>query len=104
MSKIYVFDIDNTICDERKTFERCLASPKDNIINLINKLYEKNDTIILYTARSWAEFKMTEHWLHNHNVKYNLLLCGKPIYDYWIDDRAINVKDINKLFNDTILG
>lgn len=97
MSKTYVFDLDGTLCEERKTFEKCLALPKQNIINYVNELHEQGHTIIIYTARSWPEFKMTEHWLTANNVKYNILMCGKPVYDHWIDDRAINVNDIEKL-------
>ena len=91
MKKI-VFDIDGTICEERRTQEKCIANPNSKIISLINKLYKKN-FIILYTARGWDQYTMTEWWCKKHNVKYHLLLCGKPIYDYWIDDRAFNVSD-----------
>jgi len=97
MSKIYVFDLDGTICEERKTFEKSLAAPKQDVIDLVNKLFDDGNTIIIYTARSWSEFKITEHWLKEKDVKYNVLMCGKPIYDVWIDDRAMNVEDIDKL-------
>jgi uncharacterized HAD superfamily protein len=33
-------DIDGTICEERMTFERCLAQPIPNSKEVINKLYE----------------------------------------------------------------
>jgi len=96
MSKIYVFDLDGTLCEERKTFEKSLANANKYIIGKVNSLYDDDNTIIIYTARSWSEFKMTEYWLKENNVKYHILMCGKVIYDYWIDDRAINVNDFGE--------
>jgi len=97
MSKTYVFDLDGSLCEERKTFEKALAKPHQNVIDIANKLYDDGHTIIVYTARSWGEYKITEHWLKNNGVKYNLLMCGKVIYDHWIDDRAVNIKDVETI-------
>jgi hydroxymethylpyrimidine pyrophosphatase-like HAD family hydrolase len=93
----YVFDLDGTICEERPTFERSLAAPNVEIINVINDLYIKGHFIIIFTARSWAEYTMTKEWLIENKVNHNILMCGKIIYDKWIDDRAINVKNIKEL-------
>ena len=87
--KRVVIDIDGTICEELPTFEKSLAKPKSGAIEFVNKLYSNDVFVILYTARSWGEYKMTENWLKEHGFKYNLLMCGKPVYDVWIDDRAI---------------
>ena len=87
-----VFDIDGTICNESPTFEKSFALPKEEMIKLVNECYDKDIFVILYTARSWAEYKMTEKWLQENKVKYNLLMCGKPNYDLWIDDRCLNPK------------
>jgi uncharacterized HAD superfamily protein len=90
--KTYIFDLDGTICEEKPTFERSLAKPFKDIINKINKLYDDNN-IIIYTARGWQENNKTKFWLDSNNVKYHQLICGKPIYDYWVDDRSIHPKD-----------
>lgn len=88
--KKIVFDIDGTLCDEVGTFEKTFALPKKAMINLVNESYSKGIFVILYTARSWAEYKLTEVWLLENKVNYNLLICGKPNYDLWIDDRCLN--------------
>lgn len=88
--KRIVFDIDGTLCDERETFEKFLAKPNQELIQLVNECAENNIFVILYTGRSWSEYKITERWLKDHGVRYDLLICGKPIYDLWIDDRALN--------------
>lgn len=82
--------MDGTICSEERQFSRCLAKPKANAIETINKLYESGNTIIIYSARTWVEYEMTVDWLNKHGVRYHQLMMGKPIGDVWIDDRAIN--------------
>lgn len=98
-TKKIVFDIDGTICTESFAQERIFAHPKQNIIDAINKLYSEGCVIILYTARGWDQFKLTEYWLKQNGVKYNLLMCGKPIYDYWVDDRSLHPDDIKKIID-----
>jgi hydroxymethylpyrimidine pyrophosphatase-like HAD family hydrolase len=97
MSKQLVFDLDGTILEERRMFERALAAPKQDIINVVNSAYDAGHTIIIYTARSWPEYEMTKKQLTDNNVKYHLLMCGKVVYDVWIDDRALNIDNIDKL-------
>lgn len=84
-----IIDLDGTICTEEKTFSRSLAKPIDGAIESINSLYEKGNTIIIYSARSWMEYEVTSDWLNKNGVKYHQLILGKPIGDVWIDDRAI---------------
>ncbi|HEC64010.1 MAG TPA: hypothetical protein ENI23_01810 [bacterium] len=93
-----VIDIDGTICEEKPTFERVLAKPLNGAISSIKTLKDQGHFIILYTARGWAEYEMTYLWLTNRGIPFDVLLMGKPIYDVWIDDRAIKFtswKDIN---------
>jgi hydroxymethylpyrimidine pyrophosphatase-like HAD family hydrolase len=94
MPKTFAFDLDGTLCEERKAFEKSLAQPITQMIEMANALYDQGNTIIIFTARGWQEYVMTEHWLKTHKVKYHLLLCGKPIYDHIIDDRAINAQNL----------
>lgn len=84
-----IIDLDGTICTEEKTFSRSLAKPIAGAVESINSLYEKGNTIIIYSARSWMEYEVTSHWLNQNGVKYHQLILGKPIGDVWIDDRAI---------------
>lgn len=87
-----IIDIDGTICEEMRQFSRCLAKPKEGAIEAINALYDAGNTILLYSARTWVEYEMTIDWLKRYNVKFHQLFMGKPVGDYWIDDRAINPK------------
>ncbi len=82
--------MDGTICTEEKTYSRCLAQPKEGAVEAINILYDEGNTIIIYSARTWMEYEMTVAWLEQYKIKYHQLIMGKPIGDYWIDDRAIS--------------
>ena len=88
-----IIDIDGTICSEELTFSRSLAVPKQGAVEAVNKLYESGHTILLYTARSWNEYEMTEDWLKRNGFNYHQLIMGKPIGDVWIDDRAIRFEN-----------
>ena len=85
-----IIDLDGTICEEKNFFQRPLAKIKKGARNFINKLRIKKYTVIIYSARSWNEFEMTKNWLAKNKIKYDQLVLGKPVGDFWIDDRAIN--------------
>ena len=91
--KVAVIDLDGTICDERKTFERSLAILKPGAREVINHLYDTDWRIIIFTARGWAEYEMTLRWLNDNDVHFDELIMGKPIYDLWIDDKAMSARD-----------
>jgi len=94
-----IIDLDGTICTEEKTFSRALAKPLEGAVEKINRLFELGHTIIIYTARTWMEYEMTAHWLQKHEIKYHQLMMGKPIGDYWIDDRALHFNGWDNIFN-----
>ena len=91
----YCFDIDGTICSKDCDYSE--AKPYGDVIRKINELYNLGHHIILFTSRGsssgidWYDFtkKQVDSW----NIKYHKLLLGKPTYDIFVDDRAINNKD-----------
>lgn len=91
--KIYVFDIDGTLCrTEGIAYENSI--PIKEAIEAVNKLYDEGNMVRIYTARSssprddWKE--ITEKSLRDWGVKYHSLHFGKPYGDIYIDDRALN--------------
>ena len=93
---VYV-DIDGTICSITNGIYTD-AKPKKKNIKKINKLYEKGNTIIYWTARGtvtqtdWLE--LTKNQLDRWGCKYHEVRIGKPHYDLWIDDKS---KEIEKV-------
>jgi hypothetical protein len=94
---ILIFDLDGVICTEEKTFERTLARPLPGVCEGMRLLRSQGNTIIIYTSRSWAEYRMTTEWLKRHAIEYDSLVMGKPIYDIWVDDRAIRFENWTSL-------
>lgn len=95
----YIVDIDGTIC----------VTPNGNYLNSkpiaknvkkINQLYEEGHEIIYWTARGgnsgidWSE--LTRHQLEQWGCKFHELRMNKPVYDVWIDDKAINAEEYFK--------
>ena len=115
MSKIYAFDLDETLCIRKKGVENlgpkkylyCL--PIQDMIEKVNKLYDAGNTIIIYTARGMSQFNgdihkvyselydVTKKSLEEWGIKYHTLIMGKPHYDYLIDDKAININEFKKI-------
>lgn len=99
---IYMIDIDGTICDTPKdkngksVYKK--ATPIKERIKKFNGLYDAGNEVHYWTARGattgkdWTD--LTVKQLAEWGVKATSLSMGKPMYDVWIDDKAINVKDL----------
>jgi len=99
-----VFDIDDTICNNKnRDYEN--AIPFKDVIKKINKLHKQGAKITLYTSRGMISCNgdidkiikknkpILEKWLEKNKVEYDELLFGKPLGDMYIDDKAININD-----------
>tara|TARA_R110000824_G_scaffold397452_1_gene600356 strand:- start:327 stop:647 length:321 start_codon:yes stop_codon:yes gene_type:complete len=100
----YVFDIDGTICSTTDgDYEK--AEPFEKRIKKINELYEKGETIFLYTARGMgrsgnsraaahqALYGLTRDQLTQWGVRYDALFMGKPSGDIYVDDKGVKDED-----------
>ena len=114
MSKIYAFDLDDTLCYRDPNLEHMGAEkykhckPIKEMVEKVNKLYDEGNTIYIYTARGMSTFKgdinkiynclyvLTLNNLAEWGVSHHGLIMGKLHYDYLIDDKVINVVDFLK--------
>lgn len=94
--KIFMIDIDGTICTKTNSeYNSCIPIYKN--IEKFNHLYDEGHEVHYWTARGansgkkWD--KLTIQQLKEWCVKYDTINMGKPHYDVWIDDKAINVND-----------
>jgi len=99
---VYYIDIDGTIChykDEGLDYSK--AIPDIDRIEKVNNLYEEGNVVIYWTARGsntgidWTE--LTTRQLNDWGAKYTKVRFGKPHYDLFICDKAINSE---KFFKD----
>ena len=92
---IYV-DIDETICRTPESRDYSLAVPIVSNIKKVNEYYDAGHTIVYWTARGttsgidWRE--VTEKQFEKWGVKHHELRLGKPHYDLFICDKAINTE------------
>lgn len=103
---IYVFDLDDTLCktiygvgpDGKYGPQYYDSTPIHHRIEVVNKLYEDGNTIIIDTARGTASgknwFNFTVDQLKSWDVKFHHVRTGKKfVSDYYVDDKAINDKE-----------
>lgn len=91
-NKVLAIDMDGTLCTEERTFDRPLAKPLPGAKEALATLAGNGNTIIIWTARGWEQYKTTKKWLDDHGFVHDQLLMGKPIIDFIIDDRARQFK------------
>ena len=99
--KIFLIDIDNTICKTvGNNYKK--ATPYKNKIFLINKLYDNGHIVKFFTSRFMGRskentlkakkrgLKFTKKQLKKWNCKFHSLVFGKPSHDILIDDKSID--------------
>ncbi len=94
------FDIDNTLCtgEVGGTLESCKkCKPFTDKIKIVNSLKDKGYSIILYTARDIKLKEVTENWLKDARVKFDLVIYNKPRFSILIDDRVENIRNISSI-------
>lgn len=99
-NKVIYVDIDGTICDTQGV-EYADAKPIQERIGAINDLYKKGNTIIYWTARgtlSGIDYgPLTRRQLQEWGCLYHGLQFGKPVFDLYICDKALNANDMEKV-------
>jgi len=95
----YIVDIDGTICRTVEgDYKR--SHPFPERIQKINDLYNSGHHITYWTARGgnsgidWSD--LTKEQLTRWGCLYHELRMRKPVYDVWIDDRAVWSEDYFK--------
>lgn len=86
-------DIDGTICTNTNGDYKS-AQPLVDRIEKLNALYDAGHEIHYWTARGgttgidWSILMLNQ--LREWGVKYTSANLGKPVYDIWIDDKAVS--------------
>ena len=107
----FCFDLDNTLVTYPTVVKDYrTVKPIESVISYLKYLKSQGHTIIIYTARRMLTHKgnvgkviadigkCTIDTLEKYNIPYDELCFGKPIADFYIDDKSINPKfDLEKL-------
>lgn len=98
----FVFDIDGVVAKFNESLDYTSSVPNEEMINIINGLYDMGNYIILFTARGyktgvdWGE--ITENQLARWGVKYHELKFGKPDATFYIDDKMLDMNTLLEMF------
>ena len=94
MNKKIFVDIDGVLCNN--TYGKYDEAKPINVnIDKVNELYDKGNTIVLWTARGagtdidWRD--VTEKQMKSWGVKYHSLSFDKPEYDAIIEDKILDI-------------
>lgn len=96
-TKVFLVDIDGTICEDipNEEWEK-FATAKEfaNAKEILNNWYDKGHIITFFTARESKDRETTHSWLVQHGFKFHRLVMDKPrIKDgqeyVWIDNRKV---------------
>jgi uncharacterized HAD superfamily protein len=101
MQRLIAVDLDGTLTKECCWNEDdCLkATPRQDMIDYVNKLYLNGDHIVIWTARRESLRTATEYWLRANKVLYHAIDMHKIGCHIYIDDKAINSIDTNAVIN-----
>lgn len=108
--KIWLIDIDGTICDDipNETPELfATAAVYPDALVQVNKWYDRGDTVYFFTARLGEHRDVTEEWLHNNGFRYHGILFNKPrIKDgqtyHWVDNRPVKATQYIGTFGEMV--
>ncbi|MFB6194056.1 MAG: hypothetical protein ABEI75_03230 [Halobaculum sp.] len=90
-------DVDRTLTTGEGTpwWEDALgADPNERAVELVDELYSRGHTIIVWTARPWWVAGETAGWLTAHGIRYHGLRMSKGSSDVYLDDKALDARDL----------
>ncbi len=65
------------------------TKPIQDAVESLRKLVKKGFKIIIYTARPWSDYQLIEDLCIKHKIPARRIICGKPLFKFFIDDKAI---------------
>ena len=105
----YVFDIDGTLTLPNPTKSYPISQPDIEAIAEVNRLFDEGHSVTLFTARGagsgidWHDLTLRQ--IKEWGIKFhNLIDKGKPSWDIFIDDKAINSEEWKKSFKKKKIG
>lgn len=97
---IIFVDFDGTLYEGHHSEFDLWTKPNGRVANIIRELYKEGNEIVMYSCRSNPEICDIKDeaemimWLKKNDIPYHRIEPDKPYFDYLIDDRALNPRDI----------
>ena len=91
---ILMVDFDGTLTKGGRFWTDDKILPDQEMIDWSNKKYHQGHVIIIFSARPYEVMRETVAWLIKYGVKYHGLNFDKPGAQKYIDDKAVDPKDL----------
>lgn len=88
--KWFGLDFDRTIADNTGAPDYTPTDPLPDAHEKTHLLTARGWKLIIFTARPWSEYELVESWLLHHDIPFRRIVCGKPLFRYYMDD--INIE------------
>ena len=67
-----------------------IGEPIQRNIAKVHELTRRGYKIVIHTARGWEAYKQLATWLTEHDVPFDMIVCGKLLARIYVDDRNID--------------
>ena len=85
-------DWDNTVFNESGYPEYSPTSIVCGAKEGLDKIVALGYKVVVFTARPWSHLYLLEHIIKEYNLPVDQIICGKPLFRYFIDDKNIEFK------------
>jgi len=109
----FCFDLDGTICKNKLDGEAYdNVQPIEGAVETLQRLKDSGHYIIILTARNMQTYNnnigkvianqapIVIKWLEKFKIPYDELHFGKPVADFYVDDKGYKLENWNKFNND----
>lgn len=88
-----ICDIDGVLAYSVEDY-RYYSSARPNLVmrDVLRRLHERGDRVVLYTSRWEEDRQVTEEWLLKHGFPYDKIVFEKPLGEVYIDDKAMRIE------------
>lgn len=86
-------DFDGTLAESLWSVEDPTSAIGEPIWGNVEQCIALRDmgySIVIHTARGWADHKAITEWLQFYMVPFDQVVCGKLLAAVYIDDRAVH--------------
>ena len=108
----FCFDLDGTICHTKQLNQKYIdVLPIKGAVETLQQLKSNGHYIIIYTARNMLTYnnnigkiianqsRVVINWLETHNIPFDELHFGKPLADFYIDDKGVKFSNWDEINN-----
>lgn len=85
-------DFDDVIASNSGYPDYILGEPMAGAKEALEEIKKRGLRAIIYTARPWSQYIVIEDWLNTRQIPFKLIVCGKMLLRWMIDDRNIEFK------------